>query len=319
LEGVTVNLYDPCGLIATTQTDPSGFYAFSGLCAGDYTVEVITPVGMFPAPSEQGGDPSVDSNGSPAAVNLPANDTEDLTIDFGFCVPVREEFCGFTQGFWGNEGGKFDGVGTLDIIKSLVDPCNPLVIGNSFGNWFSITKAQCIIDRLPAGGPASALPAGLNSAMDDSTCQTTPALPVDRKGKFRNVLLGQVIALSLNVRLSSGPGPFVLLDEFCTEGDGDGVEHFGIPSSVLDALDNLALPGTVDGLLTLANRALAGLPTGGASLSDINDAVDTINNAFDECRTEVDCPEICDDGLDNDGDGLIDCDDPDCICIIAVD
>jgi hypothetical protein len=24
------------------------------------------------------------------------------------------------------------------------------------------------------------------------------------------------------------------------------------------------------------------------------------------------CPEICDDGIDNDGDGLIDCDDPEC-------
>jgi hypothetical protein len=34
---------------------------------------------------------------------------------------------------------------------------------------------------------------------------------------------------------------------------------------------------------------------------------------FDELATIVDCPEFCDDGEDNDGDGLVDCDDPDCV------
>jgi len=40
-------------------------------------------------------------------------------------------------------------------------------------------------------------------------------------------------------------------------------------------------------VLELANRALAVLPTGGASLSDINAAVDAINRGFDECRAPV--------------------------------
>src|SRR5207249_8684287 len=39
----------------------------------------------------------------------------------------------------------------------------------------------------------------------------------------------------------------------------------------------------------LANRALAGLPTGGASVADINAGVDAINRGFDACRVLVDC------------------------------
>src|SRR5437016_14261974 len=64
---------------------------------------------------------------------------------------------------------------------------------------------------------------------------------------------------------------------------------FSVPASVLSALANLGLAPTVEGLLELANRALAVLPTGGASLSDINGAVDAINRGFDECRA----PSIC--------------------------
>jgi len=38
---VTINLYDSAGnLVATTTTDANGFYEFSGLSAGDYSVEV---------------------------------------------------------------------------------------------------------------------------------------------------------------------------------------------------------------------------------------------------------------------------------------
>jgi len=45
----------------------------------------------------------------------------------------------------------------------------------------------------------------------------------------------------------------------------------------------------VRGLLELANRALAARPTAGASLPDINSAVDAINRGFDTCRMLVDC------------------------------
>jgi hypothetical protein len=46
--------------------------------------------------------------------------------------------------------------------------------------------------------------------------------------------------------------------------------------------------------------------------------VTAINEGFDKCRIIVPCirPEICDNGCDDDGDGLVDTDDPDCIVIV---
>jgi hypothetical protein len=121
-------------------------------------------------------------------------------------------------------------------------------------------------------------------------------------------LLGQTITLSLNVRLSAPLLNFPLTSSFCTEGIragadglkgtaddvlvGSDIQTFSIPASVLTALSSSALginDSTVGGLLELANRGLAGLPTGGASLSDINDAVDAVNRGFDECRAPVNC------------------------------
>lgn len=67
--------------------------------------------------------------------------------------------------------------------------------------------------------------------------------------------------------------------------------QFTIPSSVLAAL---AVTGdgtlTVNNLLNLANLALAGHDTGGASSPDITAAVDAINRGFDNCRFLVPCP-----------------------------
>ncbi len=145
-----------------------------------------------------------------------------------------------------------------------------------------------------------------------------------KSGKFLNVLLGQTIALSLNVRLDPFLPGFELSETFCTAGlipgtdgvlgvtpagpdliigtaddytsddaaDMDDVQMFEIPASVLEALasEDLGIDSvTVGGLLELANRALAGLDTGGASLPDINKAVDAINRGFDECRIPLAC------------------------------
>ena len=94
IPNVTVVLKDAGGaVIATDVTDANGYYLFTGLCAGDYTVEVdesTLPDGYYPSPSQQDcADPSTanDSNGSPADVTLTTDHSEDLTIDFGYCTP----------------------------------------------------------------------------------------------------------------------------------------------------------------------------------------------------------------------------------------
>jgi hypothetical protein len=218
-----------------------------------------------------------------------------------------EEFCTRTQGFYGNEGGKIDGlVGTYAFIRDLLSG-SPLVVGKD-GRSLTIPYegAGCIIKRLPAGSTPTYMPPIGNATMTMPDCQTSPTeLPLDKNGKFVNVLLGQTITLSLNVRYDPGLPSFGLSETFCTQsmysspattsakiGGAPNQAPMGmytISSNVLSALSDLGLPQTVGGLLELANRALADWDRGGAGFSDINNAVDTINRAFDECKSVVPC------------------------------
>ena len=69
--GITVNLYNATNLIiATTTTDSSGFYHFTNLSAGTYSVGFVKPAGASFSPQNQGSNPAVDSN---------ANTTTGLT------------------------------------------------------------------------------------------------------------------------------------------------------------------------------------------------------------------------------------------------
>src|SRR5574341_799826 len=166
------------------------------------------------------------------------------------------------------------------------------------------TLFRSIIDSMPAGGTPSALPSGLKATVPPCSALT----PVtDGRGRFRNVLIGQVLALSFNVRLDYPElGDLRLCQTFVTKralpgpdglhGTNDDLidwtdlgQEFLIPSSVLSALTNLGLSQTVNGLLELANLALAGQNTGGASIPDINTAVSAINEGFDECRFLISC------------------------------
>ena len=102
LAGVTVSLLgaDQAEL-QSTQTDGSGHYAFTGLCAGDYAVSVVTPDGFEASPCDAGDD-ALDSECSVASVTL-ATDTDVVSdIDFGFMepVPALAPGCFFGPGFW---------------------------------------------------------------------------------------------------------------------------------------------------------------------------------------------------------------------------
>jgi LPXTG-site transpeptidase (sortase) family protein len=69
LSGVTVNLYDGGGLVASTTTGPGGTYSFTALAAGNYTVEEIDPAGY------------VSTTANHVPVTLPLGGTQ--TVDFG--------------------------------------------------------------------------------------------------------------------------------------------------------------------------------------------------------------------------------------------
>ncbi len=210
--------------------------------------------------------------------------------------PVR--LCSLTQGFYGNAKGKFNGLTSLVLAGQLLGQ-GPLVVGKTGVRSLSILPGdQTLLEqRLPSGGPPATLP-----AQGDQTLQTA-VLPLNSKGRFDDVFLGQTITLSLNGRLSSSLLSFGLTSNFCSQAvlagpDGlkgtaddvlvtNDIQSFSIPPSVLTALSDPALginDNTIHGLLELANRGLAGVPTGAASLPDINAAVDAINRGFDGCR-----------------------------------
>lgn len=74
IEGVVVNLSGPSGNFTTT-TNAQGFYQFTNLVAGNYTVTFNTPSGYLRSPSLQGTDLTKDSN--------PINGTANVTLTTG--------------------------------------------------------------------------------------------------------------------------------------------------------------------------------------------------------------------------------------------
>lgn len=87
-DGVTINLFDAANSpIATATTSSAGSFLFSGLMAGNYSMQFILPANFVFSPSFQGGDPTRDSNVAPGsgftnliALSLGEN---NLTIDAG--------------------------------------------------------------------------------------------------------------------------------------------------------------------------------------------------------------------------------------------
>jgi hypothetical protein len=225
-------------------------------------------------------------------------------------------FCTFTQGYWGNAGGKkCDGQSTIDLIEAALAANGGSITVGLPGHQITFDSNECILASLPAGGKPAVLPAG------NWTCATLGSSGLNKKNKseLNNVLIGQAVALTLNLLVSEGCvedsgilADWVLPEEFCTVPYGDEeacAEYSSIPTSMVGK--------TVAEMLAAVNAALAG--TG--SISDAYGAATAINEGFDECRTVVPCirPEICGNGCDDDGDGLTDCCDPDCGCEICDD
>jgi hypothetical protein len=220
-----------------------------------------------------------------------------------------DHLCSLTQGAYGSYGGYFNGMTTLELVQSLLLN-NPMTVG-MVGNrsvYMDYSDADCIILRLPGNTTPSALPNFGDKTLSNSTCQVPGNIPIPlNSGKFESVLLGQTITLIFNSRISAAMPLFPLTHTFCTQGalpgkDGlygtaddvldvkDPIQTFKISTDVLAALDNLGYPRIVYGLIQLCNRGLAGRYTGGATLSEINDAADAINRGFENCRFIVTCP-----------------------------
>ncbi|MCB0662424.1 MAG: hypothetical protein KDC24_06775 [Saprospiraceae bacterium] len=194
--------------------------------------------------------------------------TATVTVEGSSFCENDGNYCSYTQGFYGNAGGKKFGMTTSEIILAALSNTdgsnNPIIIGGGDRQLvLNNTAVDCIIEYLPAGGKATKLPEGTVNMTGD--CETGD-LPL-KNNRFRNVLLGQTIALSLNVRYDVNLG-------------GLAVAHIcGISGSLKRVLPPNP---TVNDILALANKALAG-QVDEKYISMANDAASFINEHFDNC------------------------------------
>ncbi|MGZ3975778.1 MAG: hypothetical protein ACXVMI_16025, partial [Flavisolibacter sp.] len=235
--------------------------------------------------------------------------------------------CTYTQGYYGNVNGKscsglptdpsnpYSTTGLID--KSIANWGGTITLGCT-GHSVTVTtgQASCVIDVLPGGQSSSELPAG-----NYSICGLPGSL-LSKQGRINNALLAQTLTLGLNMginppSLTNYPlqankwlvtaetvqcgSPDVKPCQFsCTPGLTVGTYVWTVtysPYHVSDcrfstALYNALTTKTVGGLYALANAALCNVDgvvgsENGISLSEIESAVDCINNAFDGCRTVV--------------------------------
>ena len=164
-------------------------------------------------------------------------------------------------------------------------------------------SSGAIYKMFPGGGNAKPIEVDNVSPFDGAyySDETTWALvPLQlknpQKGKILNSLLAQTITLWFDLQNSSTLGSISLAnDTLVTQGTtkcgsssliGEP-DTFGLPHSIVVYLNgNNSYPATVNGLFVLANDVLGGVNTS-MSPSEVTEAVDIINNAFDECRVLV--------------------------------
>ena len=211
--------------------------------------------------------------------------------------------CSYTQGFYGNPGGlacipysqqvnaKYIMLGALNASGGQFD------FGDkNTGKYFSLLLGDIqndnIFKMLPGGGPSNKLQ-GYATYDLTATWDNVPLVDKGpRRGKIKNNLLSQTMTLYFNLHIGGGLSNYKLKETFYTaatvecgseEYIENSVQMFKIPGNVISFLETNN-SNTVQGLFDLANRALGGHNIGNLSYSSITEAVDAINNGFDECR-----------------------------------
>ncbi|HKR07239.1 MAG TPA: T9SS type A sorting domain-containing protein, partial [Bacteroidia bacterium] len=199
-----------------------------------------------------------------------------------------EEHCSYDQAFYGSPNGvSCDGLTKTQLITNLLP--NTLVSGDA-ARTVSILSSEvaCLIDKMPSKTIATALPVG------NVTCNTATGAAYLTTGQFKHALLGEAIALGLNVRLDPSLSNLVMAGPYmttykansCTGGKANNGTKlvFAIPQSVLNYL---GANNTIGNLLLFANQALGAtyIPSGSnPTIAEIDSACKSINTGFAGCR-----------------------------------
>jgi len=225
---------------------------------------------------------------------------------------VHEFDCSYfytlTQGYYGSKNGKSClGSTPVNTIKYLLGiPDNPIDLVTGSANSVTVPAtdqgANKLNQTLPGGNTPTGLPAG--NCTITTGCFVAPAY-LTKQGKINNVLLSQTITLGLNARWEGGKLLLFRIESgwlttqemtgcgsdatVVTTCGNNTVTSIKMNQNVVDYLGG---NNTVQDLLNLANAVLGGTLTPGIngvpSFSDINDAVDAINQSFDEGRRFLD-------------------------------
>jgi hypothetical protein len=225
---------------------------------------------------------------------------------------VHEFDCSYfytlTQGYYGSKNGKSClGTTPINTIKYLLGiPDNPVDLVTGTTNSVTVPAtddgAKKLNSTMPGGSTPTALPSG--NCTITTGCFVYPTY-LTKQGKINNVLLSQTITLGLNGRWENGKlllfhieSGWLTTQEMTGCGSDATVVTTCSGNTVVSikmnqkVVDYLGANNTVQDLLNLANAVLGGTLTPGVngvpSYSDINDAVDAINEAFDEGRRFLD-------------------------------
>jgi hypothetical protein len=209
-----------------------------------------------------GGDDTVDTDGDGLpddCDNCPDDANTDQTDWDGdgegdACeIPDLTGFCTYTQGGWGAKASGANPGTIRDRYFASVFPIG-LTVGGTYTARF--TSAAAVDAYLPAGKTP-----GVFTRNYTNPTSTTAG-----------VFGGQVVALTLNVRF-----------------DAAGVlpDSSNIPLGALPLSTTRFAGLTVGELLTLSNTVIGGTTSAltpyGATVSDLNDAVTRVNEAFGDC------------------------------------
>ena len=254
-----------------------------------------------------------DANGCSAA------DTTSITVN----VCLDDDFCTYTQGYFGSPKGKAcDGdslyLNPVSLIRSLLLPGN--IILGAGTRTITVTVNDSV--RVNMVMPGGSTPRALTHTGNISMSQLSTYGYLNRQGRLNNVFLSQTLALSLNLRINPTLLPFILdsgyliTQKLANCGDTTTVLSCEMDSSAIESwmmndkvVGYLAANGgaTVENLLVLANKLLGQVLMPGAaaaggtfvpSYSAVSGMVSTFNEAFDECRVflkydsvKMDCPQ----------------------------
>jgi len=220
--------------------------------------------------------------------------------------------CTFTQGAYGNAGGNHcNGDGTTSV--SLIQIQNALtraggsytfgsVANNRYWKVFLADAPHVMDEMLPGGGNSQKFGqrVGGGTWAQSNTWSVAPLQQGgNNNGKIKNTLFAQTLTMFLNLHLSATSlndlGNIRLSDTLLVRNSSNcgpnavpvgPVMKFGLPHDVVVYLANPAngYQNTIAGLFKLANDVLGGVVTTGVTPGSVGEAVDVLNNAFDECR-----------------------------------